>query len=254
MYARTAALFFAGFVCALLAISNVESEGLPAQHTWTPLFSAVTADEQPQDPLQQLDAARLRKLIIPSGIHYSSSTGPFGRSTTMSSSGRFVTMWEIMQDRIRADREVLKHCRVSSEPCPATAQTLLTIVAEGGEHTGRARIGIINRAINLTIRAAGVDYWTAPLETLAMARGDCKQYAILKYVALIEAGISEKDVKLVVLREFAESTNHAVVAAHLNGSWIILDNRSSTLVQDTEMRGVTPLFMFDQEGASEFGA
>ncbi len=85
----------------------------------------------------------------------------------------------------------------SSEACSAAAQSFLAIAAEGREHTGRARIGVINRAINLTIQAASMNRWTAPLETLAMGRGDCKQYAIAKYLALIEAGISENDVRLV---------------------------------------------------------
>jgi predicted transglutaminase-like cysteine proteinase len=84
-------------------------------------------------------------------------------------------------------------------------------------HTGRARIGVIKRAINLTIQAAPENLWTGPLETFSMGRGSCKQYAIAKYLALIEAGISENDVKLVIVHDLATGDNHAVVAVHLNG-------------------------------------
>jgi predicted transglutaminase-like cysteine proteinase len=111
---------------------------------------------------------------------------------------------------------------------------------------------VINRAINLTIHSASVNYWTAPLETLAMGNGDCKQYAIAKYVALIEAGISEDDVKLVIVHDLAADENHAVVAVRLNGDWIMLDNRWLTLVQDIEMRRVIPLFVFDRYGVKQF--
>jgi predicted transglutaminase-like cysteine proteinase len=67
---------------------------------------------------------------------------------------------------------------------------------------------MINRAINLAIRPMsdlaqwGVeDRWTAPLATLASGLGDCEDYAIVKYVALSEAGIAAEDVKLVVVRD-----------------------------------------------------
>jgi predicted transglutaminase-like cysteine proteinase len=111
---------------------------------------------------------------------------------------------------------------------------------------------VINRAINLTIHPASWNYWITPLETFAMSRGDCKQYAIAKYAALIEAGISENDVRLVIVRDLVNNANHAVVAVRLNGDWIVLDNRSMALTQDIEMRGVIPLFVFDRGGVKQF--
>jgi predicted transglutaminase-like cysteine proteinase len=163
------------------------------------------------------------------------------------SAGPFVTMWTSMEVNIRADREVLKRCREGAAGCSAAAQNFLAIIADGRRHTGRARIGVINRAINLTIRPADENYWITPLEKFAMSRGDCKQYAIVKYAALIEAGISENDVRLVIVRDLVNNANHAVVAARLNGDWIVLDNRSMVLTQDIEMRGVIPLFVFDRD-------
>ena len=97
-----------------------------------------------------------------------------------------------------------------------------------------------------------MNYWTAPLETLAMGRGNCKQYAVAKYLALIEAGISENDVKLVIVHDLATGDNHAVVAVHLNGDWIMLDNRWLNMVQDTDMRGVIPLFVLDRHGVKPY--
>ena len=85
-----------------------------------------------------------------------------------------------------------------------------------------------------------------------MSRGDCKQYAIAKYAALIEAGISENDVRLVIVRDLVNNANHAVVAARLNGDWIVLDNRSLALTQDIEVRGVIPLFVFGRDGVKQF--
>jgi predicted transglutaminase-like cysteine proteinase len=168
------------------------------------------------------------------------------------SAGPFVTMWTGMEVNIRADREVLKRCREGTEGCSVAAQNFLAIIADGRQHTGRALIGVINRAINLTIHPASENYWITPLETFAMSRGDCKQYAIAKYAALIEAGISENDVRLVIVRDLVNKANHAVVAARLNGDWFVLDNRSMALTQEIEMRGAIPLFVFDRNGVKQF--
>ena len=57
------------------------------------------------------------------------------------------------------------------------------------------------------------DRWSAPLATLTSGRGDCEDYAIAKYVALIEAGFAEDDVRLVIVRDIAIGEDHAIVAA-----------------------------------------
>lgn len=99
-------------------------------------------------------------------------------------------------------------------------------------HTGAARIGVINRAVNWrsslpAISCSGVlGRRSAPLETFTTGR-DCEDYAIAKYVALIEAGVSRDDVKLLIVRSFAANDDYAV-AVRLSVSTaakIVLANR-----------------------------
>ena len=134
----------------------------------------------------------------------------------------------------------------------------MDIVAQGRAQTGRARIGVINRAINLSIRPMSdlaqwgvTDRWSAPLVTLTTGRGDCEDYAIAKYVALLQAGVAAQDVRLVIMRDLASGVDHAVVAARLDGDWVILDNRWLVLVKDSEMRRVIPLFVLDETGVAQ---
>jgi predicted transglutaminase-like cysteine proteinase len=133
------------------------------------------------------------------------------------------------------------------------------VVADGRARDGRARVGIVNRDINLAIRPTsdfaqwGVpDRWSAPLATLAAGRGDCEDYAIAKYVALREAGVAESELRLVIVRDLASGQDHAVAATRLDDKWIILDNRRLTLVEDVDMPRVLPLFVFDGEGVKQF--
>ena len=184
---------------------------------------------------------------------------PFGLNTEPVASGEVLTKWNGVEADIRAENDILEICRTSPERCPAAARSFLAIVAQGQAHTGRARIGIINRAINLAIRPTSdlaqwgvLDRWSAPLDTFITGLGDCEDYAIAKYVALTQAGVAAEDVRLVIVHDLAVDENHAVVATRLNGDWIILDNRWLTLVKDSEMPRMVPLFALDQTGVRLF--
>ena len=186
-------------------------------------------------------------------------TEPFGLNTVPVVSGEVLKKWNDIETDVGAENEVLERCRTSPQQCLAAARSFLAIVAQGRAHTGRARIGIINRAINLAIRPMSdlaqwgvLDRWSAPLDTLTTGRGDCEDYAIAKYVALTQAGVAAEDVKLVIVHDLAVDENHAVVATRLNGDWIILDNRWLTLVKDSEMPRMVPLFALDQTGVRLF--
>ncbi len=184
---------------------------------------------------------------------------PFGLNTVPVVRGEVLMKWNGVEADIRAENDILSRCRASAELCPPAARSFLAIVAQGRAQTGRARIGIINRAINLAIRPTSdlaqwgvLDRWSAPLDTLTTGLGDCEDYAIAKYEALTQAGVAAEDVRLVIVRDLAVGTDHAVVAARLDGDWMILDNRWLRLVKDSELRRMAPLFVLDQAGVRQF--
>ena len=183
---------------------------------------------------------------------------PFGLDAMPTVVGEVQAKWRNVEVNIRADIEILARCREHMESCPPAAQRFLEIIEEGRARDGRARIGVINRAVDVAIRATsdiaqwGVpDRWSSPLETFSTGRGDCEDYAIAKYVALVEAGVSEEDVKLIIVQDLATNQGHAVVAARLNGDWNVLDNRWFALVRDVEMSRVIPLFVLDYAGLKQ---
>jgi predicted transglutaminase-like cysteine proteinase len=86
---------------------------------------------------------------------------------------------------------------------------------------------LINRAVDLAITPTSdeaqwgvADHWSPPFETLQTHRGDCEDYAIVKYVALLQAGLSHNDVKIVILRNLLPKEDHAAVAARVEGQWL----------------------------------
>jgi hypothetical protein len=108
----------------------------------------------------------------------------------------------------------------------------LAIVPEGRSRTGRARIDVINRATT--------------------GAGDCEDYAIAKYVALMEAGIAAANLRVVIVHDLVVGASHAIVAVYIDGAWLTLDNRWMALVDDRDMRRVTPQFVLGRDGAKQF--
>jgi predicted transglutaminase-like cysteine proteinase len=186
-------------------------------------------------------------------------TQPFSLSAIPWFGGDIFEKWNGVSADIRSNMDVLARCRETMKDCPPAAQKFLAIIAAGRAQTGRARVGAINRAINLAVQPMSdlkqwgvAERWSAPLETLTTGRGDCEDYAIAKYVALVAAGVAPDDVKLVVVRDLAVNDGHVVAAVHVDGSWIVLDNRWLTLVEADKMRRMSPQFVIDHTGVRAY--
>ena len=223
---------------------------LPA--TQPPTEIQLQEDIAPRPTIAVLEAAA-------PPIRTADSSEPFGLKTILWFTGDVFDKWTVVASNIRTEKEILARCRETTEACPPSAQKFLAIVAAGSARTGRARIGTINRAVNLAIRATSdlqqwgvADHWSSPLETFASGLGDCEDYAIAKYVALIEAGVAPEDVRLVTVWDSVANDGHAVAATRLDGHWIVLDNRWLTLAEDNALHRLTPEFVIDETGVRNY--
>jgi predicted transglutaminase-like cysteine proteinase len=167
--------------------------------------------------------------------------------------------WADLQSRIQSEQETLAACRANSK-CPAAARQFLQIVELGRQRQGRARLAEINRAVNFSIRPVSdwaqygvADFWSSPLVTLSAGGGDCEDYAVLKYVALREAGIAPNDLRLLIVYDPRRRTNHAVVAVHLDEEWLILDSHTLIMVTSSDARYYRPLFVLDHRRVGVVG-
>ncbi|MGC2813689.1 MAG: transglutaminase-like cysteine peptidase [Bradyrhizobium sp.] len=182
----------------------------------------------------------------------------FGMETEPVATGELPEKWHHIETAMAQDFAVVAQCH-ANRTCPVAAQRLIDISAKGAGRSGRARVGLINRAADLAISPASdemqwgvADHWSDPFETLLSNRGDCEDYAILKYAALLEAGIPKDDVKIIILKNLFPNETHAAVATRVDGQWLILDNRTLTLVRDTDVRRTIPVFVLDHEGVKRF--
>lgn len=188
------------------------------------------------------------------------SAGPFGLFAFVQSFGGVRDKWLEVTRKLDDERVQLALCDGDRDRCAAPAALqLLAIVDNARAREGRARLGEINRAINLAIRPMSdlaqygvIDVWSSPLVTFAHGAGDCEDYAIAKFVALRLAGVGPDDLRIVILRDTIRGEDHAVAAARLDGHWLMLDNRRMAMVKDADVRNYRPLFVIDQHGVMEY--
>jgi predicted transglutaminase-like cysteine proteinase len=188
------------------------------------------------------------------------SAEPFGLFATALSEGGVREKWLGVQRRLDDEMVQLALCDGDRDRCvsPAALQ-FLAIVDTGRAREGRARLGEINRAINLAIRPMSdlaqwgeIDVWSSPLVTFAHGAGDCEDYAIAKFVALREAGVPPEDLRIVIMRDTIHGEDHAVAAARLDGQWLTLDNRRMAMVEDVYVRNYRPTFVIDYDGVKRY--
>src|SRR6266550_2871374 len=187
------------------------------------------------------------------------SAEPFGLFASTLSFGSLREKWLGVERKLDDERVQLALCDGDRDRCasPAALQ-FLAIVDSARARDGRARLGEINRAINLAIRPmedlaqyGEVDVWSSPLVTFNTGAGDCEDYAIAKYVALQMAGIPAEDLRIVVVLEL-NGEGHAVASVRLDGHWLILDNQRMAMVEDVNARSYRPRFVIDESGVMEY--
>ena len=204
-------------------------------------------------------AADLRAgtLLSPgAGVLVRKSAEPFGLFAFAVSSGGLRQKWFALKEQLDDDMVQLALCDGDRDHCASPAALkLLAIVDQVRTRDDRARLGETNRAINLAIRAesdGAEDIWSSPLATFARGAGDCEDYAIAKLAALRLAGVADEDLRIVVVRDARAGEEHAVVAARLDGHWLMLDNRRMAIVADDEARSYQPLFVLYQSAVLRY--
>ncbi len=137
----------------------------------------------------------------------------------------------------------------------ALRQVLAT--AAGLDEEGRLQAvnGFFNRRIAFREDAEiwqRVDYWASPLETLDKGQGDCEDYAIGKYFALVAVGVPVARLRLVYVRAQLNGgvQAHMVLAYYPTpeAEPLILDNLVTEIRPASRRPDLAPVFSFNGEG------
>jgi predicted transglutaminase-like cysteine proteinase len=183
-----------------------------------------------------------------STIMHFGSLEPFNAAMPVAG-GALLQKWNAAATELRIDIDIIAACRVDPDACESpAAKRMIGIVEDARKREGRARIGEINRAVNLAVAAVNdkvqygtEDKWTSPLTTFTSGRGDCEDYALAKYAGLRAAGFNDADLRLLIVHLPRSQTDHAVLSVRHEGRWLVLDNRRFAMI-DIAHLDAEPLF------------
>lgn len=114
-----------------------------------------------------------------------------------------------------------------------------------------AKLEAVNSYVNRRVRFIDdrvqfgiADKWQAASETFARGRGDCEDYAIAKRAMLRAAGVSDRDLYLVVLKDLTRRADHAVLVVRAQGRFLVLDNGTDRIVDSSDLSDYRPVITF----------
>lgn len=114
-----------------------------------------------------------------------------------------------------------------------------------------AKLEAVNGYVNARVRFVddrvqfGVaDRWMAASETLSRGRGDCEDFALAKRAMLRAAGVPDKDLYLVVLKDLSRRADHAVLVVRAAGRFLVLDNGTDRIVDSSDVQDYKPVLTF----------
>ena len=94
------------------------------------------------------------------------------------------------------------------------------------------------------------DVWSAAADTLRRGRGDCEDYAIAKLQMLRRAGFADRDMYLVIVKDLASRSDHAVLVVRAAGQMHVLDNGTNKLLNSEDIRDYRPILSFAAAGGA----
>jgi predicted transglutaminase-like cysteine proteinase len=189
------------------------------------------------------------------------SEEPFGLFTFRAPEGLLWSKWRGVEAKMQAEAKLIAACKADAEQCVPGSAKVIALAGNTDTADVRTRVEIVNRNVNQAIRYVSdfqqhglADVWSSAFETLGSGMGDCEDYAIAKFAALQASGISDGDIKMLLVRDLAVREDHAVLAVRVDGRWLVLDNRYSRLSEARDLPNFMPLFAIDHGGVSLFAA
>lgn len=91
------------------------------------------------------------------------------------------------------------------------------------------------------------DYWASAGEFLRNG-GDCEDYAIAKYRALVDAGYDARALRIILVTNRLTGQPHAVLAARFGNSTYILDNQRQDVFLDNDLANYEPVYSMNEVG------
>lgn len=174
--------------------------------------------------------------------------GIFGSLQLRTPTHRFRESWQAVLGRVERERALYSLCESASPHCPPKLTEWRRIVETMHGLPPLEQLKRVNKAINGLVKYADDvnvfgkrDYWASPVEFVS-GRGDCEDYAILKFLTLLELGFDNDQLRVAVVRDRRRRVLHAVLTVSLDGRVYVLDSLYSAVVEHQHVLKYAPIF------------
>ena len=100
--------------------------------------------------------------------------------------------------------------------------------------------------INDQLNWGSKDVWNSPGQFMERF-GDCEDFAIAKYVALLMAGVPDDSMRIVAVNDLNLKVGHAILVIFIDGKNYILDNQVKSLIEDKRIRHYEPIYSINRK-------
>lgn len=160
-----------------------------------------------------------------------------------------IPKWDDVHRRLTAQQDQVRDCRNGGQCRSKGAGLLADALNRLSMRDRKTQAQEINRFFNQRPYAEDstqfnmADKWQLPLDLLTGA-GDCEDFAIAKYFALLQLGVPDGEMRIVVAQEPRTGEGHAFLTVKIDGREMIMDYDVSKLTRATTVP-VKPRFAFN---------
>jgi predicted transglutaminase-like cysteine proteinase len=161
---------------------------------------------------------------------------------------RFQSQWEGLLARIKDETGLYERCSISARDCTPKMREWRELIASLKGQPVKVQLATLNKTINRMVTYAGdkeifgkQDYWATPSEFFK-GKGDCEDFAAVKFWSLLELGFSNDQLRMAIVRDTRRKIMHAVVTVETGGKSYILDSLFDHPVEQKYVMKYSPLY------------
>ena len=224
---------------------------LGGQRSALDLISAQQAGEAAPSATYEAEQSAALATVLPCPLGAEAKSAAFAPPLTRTqSSDDFLGSERVFIGSTPLDRS----WRRVSRRTPAVS-TIADLARERRE-TDADHLGKVNAWVNRNVEFADdktlygrPDYWATAGETLRRMKGDCEDFAILKYQFLVDSGFDPGSLYLTLVWDPVRRRDHAVLIVKLDGGHYLLDNETDQILPADASHEYTARISFSQRSS-----
>ncbi len=208
-----------------------------------PVFAFPNVGSSLYDAIQKQNS----KTDKPAGLD-GFSFGILGSVEFKTVNHRFQSQWEGLLARIKDETGLYERCSTSARDCTPKMREWRELIASLKGQPVKVQLATLNKTINQMVTYADdkeifgkQDYWATPSEFFK-GKGDCEDFAAVKFWSLLELGFSNDQLRMAIVRDTRRKIMHAVVTVETGGKSYILDSLFDHPVEQKYVMKYSPLY------------